>query len=812
MGGFSFSLQGQAEKAPFSEPIIAAPTVPNTPNLPPGTMAMWDLRFDYNISEDSGLASLAGGVHIGNEFWVSVWNSDTLARFDNDGNFIEKFSLPTLFDTGTGGVRGMTWDGTNIWAANNTNTIYQIDVVTKEIVSQVVISTPESARYISFDETADGGNGGFWVGNFNTDINLIDLNGNIITTIFESTHTLGGMYGLAVDNDSEGGPYLWIFHQPGTPTNSLISQVNKTTGVPTGIARDVNLDLAGTEALAGGLFISKDWDPNGGMILGGVNQDGPDRLFGYDLDFVLTENIDLQTANLMSPQTGCDLSDAEVVTFNIVNAGDTEQSMIPLELLLNGMSMGLDTFVGTLAPGETTAFTFASTLDLSIPGNYVIGIRTSEPTDVNNSNDLTNWSIGSKALSAPPFAIDFNAYPLGTTSFIGLYNIGDIPFEVNSFDTPSNNTGPSDDASGGGNYIYMEATNQLPGTTAILTTDCIDLNGNYAEIKGSLAYHMFGAAIGNLVVEVVVTDEGIINTESIIAGSQQTSSQDPWQTLNIDLTSYIGSIIEINIYANIADNGEAAFQADVALDDFIFVACPAFDVADDIINDIDGAGSGAINLTAGGGLPPITYAWSNGESTEDIDGLTADLYTVTITYATGCSIINEYAVEDVCAGFSIDGVVTNVNGMDNGAIDLMLNNGNMPFTYSWSNGADTEDLSGLSNDTYTVSITDNLGCFRSMEFVVDDMTSTSVVDGLTSLELAPNPSQGLVNIHLELAETKDVQIILYDLTGRVILSTPNEMVNSKHFKLDLNSFSNGIYLAQLNIEGQKVSRRIILNR
>ena len=736
LGGFSFSLYGQSEKAPSIPQITPASTVSNNTTLPPNTMAMWDLRFNYNLLEDSELTSLAGGVHIGNEFWVSVWNSDTLARFDNDGNFIEKFSMPNLFDTGSGGVRGMTWDGTSIWAANNTSSISQINPMTKEILSQVVVDTPTGVRYISFDETANGGSGGFWTGNFNTDITLIDMSGNVLNTIPQTTHNLGGMYGLAVDHDSEGGPYLWIFHQPGTPTNSLITQVNLTTGIPTGIARDVNLDLAGTESLAGGLFISKDWDPNGGMIIGGVNQDNPGRLFGYDLDFVITENIDLQTTNLTSPVTNCNLTDSELVTFEILNSGETTQSMIPLELLVNGISITLDTFEGSLAPDASVFFTIDMPIDLSVPGNYNIGVRTSEPTDINNSNDLTNWAIGSKEISTPPFSENFDFYPLSTTIFTGLYNIGDIPFEVNSFDTPSDNTGPITDASGNGNYIYMESSDrQIPGTTAILTTDCIDLEGDYGMVTASLAYHMYGAAIGNLVVEVV--SDGVTSIESLIAGQQQTSPQAPWETLSIDLSPYIGNSIEIFISADIANNGTAAFLADVALDDFTITACPTFDITSEITN-LSGTEMGAIDLTPIGGTPPFSYAWSNGATTEDISDLSADTYMVTVTYAAGCS--------------------------------------------------------------------------STFEFVVDNVTSTAFIEGLTTLDVAPNPSPGIVNIYLELEATKEVQIILYDITGRTILTTPSEMINSKNFKLDLNKLNNGIYLAQINVDGQKVNRRIVLNR
>ena len=45
-----------------------------------------------------------------------------------------------------------------------------------------------------------------------------------------------------------------------------------------------------------------------------------------------------------------------------------------------------------------------------------------------------------------------------------------------------------------------------------------------------------------------------------------------------------------------------------------------------------------------------------------------------------------------------------------GSINLAINNGRAPFSFVWSNGASTEDLSNLKADTYTVTVTDANNC------------------------------------------------------------------------------------------------------
>ncbi|MBM3917847.1 MAG: hypothetical protein FJ349_09620, partial [Sphingomonadales bacterium] len=131
-------------------------------------------------------------------------------------------------------------------------------------------------------------------------------------------------------------------------------------------------------------------------------------------------------------------------------------------------------------------------------------------------------------------------------------------------------------------------------------------------------------------------------------------------------------------------------------------------------NDVVCAGtaSGSVNLTVSGGTGPYSFLWSNGLTVEDPNAIAAGAYTVTITDANSCTGIINLSVAELFAPLSASTAITNVacNGGSNGFINLTVNGGASPYTYLWSNGGFTQDIGGLSQGTYNVTITDFYGC------------------------------------------------------------------------------------------------------
>jgi len=121
--------------------------------------------------------------------------------------------------------------------------------------------------------------------------------------------------------------------------------------------------------------------------------------------------------------------------------------------------------------------------------------------------------------------------------------------------------------------------------------------------------------------------------------------------------------------------------------------------------------TGKLRVLASGGTAPYTFLWSNGATTDSIVNATAGNYVVTVTDVTSCSSLKYFNLSPLNGwGFYTYLTYTAANCGVAGSITNIVHGGNSPYTYSWSGGMTTQSISYLNPGTYSVTVTDSLGC------------------------------------------------------------------------------------------------------
>ena len=142
---------------------------------------------------------------------------------------------------------------------------------------------------------------------------------------------------------------------------------------------------------------------------------------------------------------------------------------------------------------------------------------------------------------------------------------------------------------------------------------------------------------------------------------------------------------------------------------------------------------GEIALATTGGSLPYAFDWSNGASTQDLEGLAPGAYEVIVSDANGCTTSANAVVDGTPAVTAIGTVTNNLcHGDAHGSIGVEVTGGTAPFLYLWDNGETSADLASLVAGAYGVMITDANGCSADLEFLVSE-NDAIVIDTLLSV-------------------------------------------------------------------------------
>jgi hypothetical protein len=151
---------------------------------------------------------------------------------------------------------------------------------------------------------------------------------------------------------------------------------------------------------------------------------------------------------------------------------------------------------------------------------------------------------------------------------------------------------------------------------------------------------------------------------------------------------------------------------------------PLLQLSTSTTNSGCGVSTGTATAAVSGGTTPYTYSWSagSGASTATAGALPAGVYSIKVTDANGCPDSTTAAVSNVNGPVVSIGSINNANCSNGtaGTVSLVVSGGVKPYTYSWSTGATTQNVSSLAAGTYTVKVTDSVACLGTASAVVSE--------------------------------------------------------------------------------------------
>ena len=156
--------------------------------------------------------------------------------------------------------------------------------------------------------------------------------------------------------------------------------------------------------------------------------------------------------------------------------------------------------------------------------------------------------------------------------------------------------------------------------------------------------------------------------------------------------------------------------------------------------DIDcfGEASGEVAVNITGGVPGYQAVWSNGAISNELTGLNAGSYQVSVTDVNGCMVEGETTIaQPDPVDIDLLGVDPTCFGDRNGQVMVMAVGGTAPFEYSIDgvNFAPSSTLIGLEAGSYEVTVRDAGNCLYSNQVELDNPAEFSVSAGRSDLTI-----------------------------------------------------------------------------
>jgi hypothetical protein len=255
-------------------------------------------------------------------------------------------------------------------------------------------------------------------------------------------------------------------------------------------------------------------------------------------------------------------------------------------------------------------------------------------------------------------------------------------------------------------------------------------NGNFGTSGDKIYVTTHNMSALNLITYSVITDSASCNGSpdgkariTSVTGGAGSPYKFAWSANNSILADSISGLSGGSYTVTVYDaDSNSAVQT--------FIIRQPSAIAKSVVTNpsICGDSTGSISVTASGGNGGYTYAWSNMSLASSISNLKAGAYTLIIADKKQCTDTSTHVVG--ISGSNIALQTSSLpeycsNGWGQASVTQVSNNIGS-FNFAWTGGGNRAYEDSLSAGTYTVTVTDSLGCSKTASITVGAVTTTNL--------------------------------------------------------------------------------------